>query len=188
MQEVVTIRPAELEVAPTFQGSLHETPVNIYRMKVDAQSADSRRMSFGWRAPGNNLLCSPQAYLEFELDCQIPYVYTEPEAVSAFYGNIDRQGGFNLGGVDEFGLDDRNDFQGRSISARPNLVQVPRETAAGDALAANELPGGRGYRAGICFGEGDAIGNCIESIQYTINGCSISHQNWHLFKRSFDRC
>ena len=93
MQEVITIRPAELEVAPTFQGSLHETPVNVYRMKVDAQSADSRRMSFGWRAPGNNLLCSPQAYLEFDLVCQVPYTYTEPEAVSSLYGMVDRYGG-----------------------------------------------------------------------------------------------
>ena len=195
MQEVVTIRPAELEVAPTFQGSLHETPVNIYRMKVDAQSADARRMSFGWRAPGNNLLCSPQAYLEFELDCQIPYTYTEPEAVSAFYGNIDRQGGFvapagiGVAAMGTFADDAHiNDFRAKAIQANPNRTFVPRATAAGNVININELPGGRGYRAGICFGEGDAIGNCIESIQYTINGCSISHQNWHLFKRSFDRC
>jgi hypothetical protein len=29
--------------------------------------------------------------------------------------------------------------------------------------------------------------NAVESIQYSINGMSISHQNWHLFKRSLDR-
>ena len=156
MQEVVTIRPAELEVAPTFQGSLHETPVNIYRMKVDAQSADARRMSFGWRAPGNNLLCSPQAYLEFELDCQIPYTYTESEAVSAFYGMVDRS----------LGADNVNDaFQGGGtqmqksvyapnkliIGARDSVNAPERPFAANANVWAAEIPGGRGYRAAISF-------------------------------------
>ena len=81
MNEVVTIRPAELEVAPSFQASVHEVPVNLYRLKVDAQSFDSRRMSFSWRAPGNRLICSPQSYLEFELVCHVPYVMTEAEAM-----------------------------------------------------------------------------------------------------------
>ena len=46
MQEIMQIRPAELEIAPTFQGSITEAPVNVYRMKVLAQSYDARRMSF----------------------------------------------------------------------------------------------------------------------------------------------
>ena len=73
MQEIVTIRDASLEIAPSFQASVHECPVNIYRMKVDAQSFDSRRFSFSFRSPGNRLICSPQAFIEFELDCHIPY-------------------------------------------------------------------------------------------------------------------
>ena len=93
MQEVITIRPAELEVAPTFQGSLHETPVNVYRMKVDAQSFDSRRFSFSFRSPGNRLICSPQAFIEFELDCHVPYNYTEAEALSSLCGHVDRSAG-----------------------------------------------------------------------------------------------
>ena len=182
MQEVITIRPAELEIAPTFQGSLHETPVNVYRMKVDAQSSDERRMSFGWRAPGNNLLCSPQAYIEFDLNCQIPYTYTEPEAVSALYGMVDRSGGAALE------KDAANNGGDTKIIGASNMTAAPADFSKDKVWKPTETPAGRGYRGGICFGEGDAIGNCIESIQYTINGCSISHQNWHLFKRSLDRC
>ena len=93
MQEMVTIRPAELEIAPTFQGSVHECPVNVYRMKIAAQSADSRRFSFAWRSPGNNLICSPQGFIEFDLICHIPYNFTEAEALSAICGHVDRSSG-----------------------------------------------------------------------------------------------
>ena len=96
MNEVVTIRPAELEITPGFRASVHETPVNVYRMKVDAQSSDARRFSFSWRAPGNNLLCSPQAYIEFDLCVHVPMVYTEEEALSANRGWVDRAGNIDL--------------------------------------------------------------------------------------------
>ena len=92
MNEVVTIRPAELEFTPGFRASVHETPVNVYRMKVDAQSSDARRFSFSWRAPGNNLLCSPQAYVEFDMCVHVPMAYTEEEALSANRGWVDRAG------------------------------------------------------------------------------------------------
>ena len=58
-QDVIVTRPSELHIAPTFQANVHEVPVNLYRLKVNAQSYDSRRMSFTWRAPGNRLICSP---------------------------------------------------------------------------------------------------------------------------------
>ena len=57
----------------------------------------------------------------------------------------------------------------------------PSEGVAVGDLLGDEL----GVSVGAC--EGDAVGNCIESIQFTINGCSISHQNWHLFKSAFIR-
>ena len=182
MQEMITIRPAELEVAPTFQGSVHECPVNVYRMKIQAQSADARGFSFAWRSPGNNLICSPQGFVEFDLACHIPYNFTESEALSAICGHVDRSSVVSTleektseDGIRSFGYN----YLGHA--ARANLV-------AGVENRKKQIPGSRGYRAGLAFGEGDAVGSCIESIQYTINGASISHQNWHLFKRSLDRC
>ena len=88
--DVIVTRPSELHIAPTFQANVHEVPVNLYRLKVNAQSYDSRRMSFTWRAPGNRLIASPQAYLEFELVCHVPYVMTEAECMSACNGLVDR--------------------------------------------------------------------------------------------------
>ena len=179
---MITIRPAELEVAPTFQGSVHECPVNVYRMKIQAQSADARRFSFAWRSPGNNLICSPQGFVEFDLACHIPYNFTESEALSALCGHVDRSSKVSTleektseDGIRSFGYN----YLGHA--ARANL-------AANVEDRKQQIPGSRGYRAGLAFGEGDAVGSCIESIQYTINGASISHQNWHLFKRSLDRC
>ena len=199
MQEVVTIRDASLEIAPSFQASVHETPVNVYRMKVDAQSSDARRMSWTWRSPGNRLICSPQAFVEFELDCHVPYNFTEAEALSCICGHVDRSAGRSTvgGGVNEEKESDVITLAERENSAiagirsygyhgRGDAVGVV--LAAQDAAGLTDVPGSRGYRAGLAFAEGDAVGNCIESIQYNINGCSISHQNWHLFKRSLDRC
>ena len=185
MQEMITIRPAELEVAPTFQGSVHECPVNVYRMKIQAQSADSRRFSFAWRSPGNNLICSPQGFIEFDLNCHVPYNFTEAEALSAICGHVDRSADTAIanGAAERSG----NLPNTRSFGAR-NIGSVEANYGNTRLLKAQQIPGSRGYRAGLAFGEGDAVGSCIESIQYTINGASISHQNWHLFKRSLDRC
>ena len=183
MQEMVTIRPAELEIAPTFQGSVHECPVNVYRMKIAAQSADSRRFSFAWRSPGNNLICSPQGFIEFDLVCHIPYNFTEAEAMSAICGHVDRSSGDGgATSAQEVGVID-----GMRSGGNPDLSSIAVNAGAA-ARTVDEMPGSTGYRAGLAFGEGDAVGNCIESIQYTVNGASISHQNWHLFKRSLDRC
>ena len=187
MQEMITIRPAELEVAPTFQGSVHECPVNVYRMKIQAQSADSRRFSFTWRSPGNNLICSPQGFVEFDLICHLPYNFTEAEALSAICGHVDRSGTnpelfesqANYPSARSMGNPYRGSFGLGVQDPNINLQSTGTE---------ENVPGCRGYRAGLAFGEGDAVGSCIESIQYTINGASISHQNWHLFKRSLDRC
>ena len=185
MQEMITIRPAELEVAPTFQGSVHECPVNVYRMKIQAQSADSRRFSFAWRSPGNNLICSPQGFIEFDLNCHVPYNFTEAEALSAICGHVDRSADTAIanGAAERSG----NLPNTRSFGAR-NIGSVEANYGNTRLDKAQQIPGSRGYRAGLAFGEGDAVGSCIESIQYTINGASISHQNWHLFKRSLDRC
>ena len=202
-QDVIVTRPSELHIAPTFQANVHEVPVNLYRLKVSAQSFDSRRFSFSWRSPGSRLLCSPQAYLSFELICHVPYIMTESECMSAIHGLVDR-GPYRADQIDQQSEQKTESatIGGKvgayatrtygSANRREYLDYVgPDASALGIAVnagSATGIPGGGGYRAGCAFGEGNACLNSVESIQYTINGCSISHQNWHLFKRSLDRC
>jgi hypothetical protein len=152
MNEVVTVRPANLTIAPLFQSSVEEAPTNVFKMSVKAQSADERRMSFVFRSPGNNLLLSPSAYVQFQIRVTVPHNYCaalNQLAISA------RQNG-GVPGADLF-------------------------TGVGDGIE-----GGAG--SAIAFGEGNALMNCCESIQYTVNGGSVSHSNWHLFKRTLDSC
>ena len=68
MNEVTTVRPAELSITPLFQSSVSESPVNIFRQKITSQSADAKRMSWVWRSPGAKLLLSPKIVLEFDVD------------------------------------------------------------------------------------------------------------------------
>ena len=154
MNEVTTVRPAELSITPLFQSSVSESPVNIFRQKITSQSADAKRMSWVWRSPGAKLLLSPKIVLEFDVDVTIPCKWSKALNISSIslandLGIANAHATFALAGDDT-----RTDSDGPAVA----------------------------------FGEGNAVMNCVESIQYTINGCSVSHANWDLFKRSLDTC
>ena len=158
MQEVITIRPAELSITPKFQSAVSEAPVNLFRQKITSQSADAKRMSWTWRSPGANLLLSPNLVLEFDIEVDIPCKFSKLANIS-------------------------------SISL-PQDVGTVANTLVGHAAW---TPVGDVYQSltdgpAVAFGEGNAVLGCCESIQYTINGCSVSHSNWNLFKRSLDTC
>ena len=161
MQEVTTIRPSNLSMTPLFQSSVIETPVSLFRMKVTSQSADAKRASFVWRAPATRLLLNPLVYYEAE------FYVTVPNKFSKLYNMASVQQPSDSATVGT-GIDD---------GAQYGTVGT---AASGLRLAKSD---------GMCItlGEGNPIMNSCESIQYTINGMSISHQNFHLFKRSIDR-
>jgi hypothetical protein len=151
MNEVTTIRPAELSITPLFQSSVSESPVNVFRQKITSQSADAKRMSWTWRAPGAKLLLSPTMYLEFNVEVNIPARWSKLANIS-------------------------------SISLPQDVGLVNDWNVPGNvAMSTSDGPA-------VALGEGNAVMNCVESIQYTINGCSVSHANWDLFKRSLDTC
>ena len=77
MQEVTTIRPANLSITPLFQSALSEGAVSLYRMKITSQSADARRASFVWRAPSSLLLLNPLIYYEATFDVTIPRKFSK---------------------------------------------------------------------------------------------------------------
>ena len=152
MNEVVTIRPSNISIAPLFQSSVSEHPTNIFKMKVTSQSADARRMSFVFRSPGNKLLLSPAAYIQFQLKVTVPHNYCRA---------------VNIAPVD----------------ARQNVA--PNN---GTFLGSNVVTNQQAQGPAISFGEGNAVMSAVESIQYTVNGGSVSHSNWNLFKRTLDSC
>ena len=161
MQEVTTIRPSNLSMTPLFQSSVIETPVSLFRMKVTSQSADAKRASFVWRAPATRLLLNPLVYYSAEFYVTVPNKFSKLYNMASVQQPIDS---LTTGA----GIDDGAQFG-----------------TIGDAETGNRLA----MSDGICItlGEGNPIMSACESIQYTINGMSISHQNFHLFKRSLDR-
>ena len=156
MNEVVTVRPSSLSIAPLFQSSVSESPSNIFYQKVLSQSADARRMSFVWRSPGAQLLLSPSATLQFTLKVTVPHFISKAMNVA-------------------------------SVAQRQN-VRPPIANGSAAFTGENTVVGQKAYGAGLAFGQGNAVMNAVESIQYVINGGSISHSNWNLFKRTLDSC
>ncbi|MAD43383.1 MAG: hypothetical protein CMH98_00120, partial [Oceanospirillaceae bacterium] len=148
-------------MTPLFQSSVIETPVSLFRMKVTSQSADAKRASFVWRAPATRLLLNPLVYYEAEFFVTVPNKFSKAYNMASVQQPSDA---VNVGA----GVDDGVGYG------------VVGTAASGNRIAKSD---------GMCItlGEGNPIMNSCESIQYTINGMSISHQNFHLFKRSMDR-
>ena len=162
MQEVTTIRPSNLSMTPLFQSSVIETPVSLFRMKVTSQSADAKRASFVWRAPSTRLLLNPLVYYEANFFVTIPNKFSKA---------------YNMASVQQ-PCDSSTVGTGKDDG-------VVYGTAGVGGLNGQRIAKSDGMC--ITLGEGNPIMNSCESIQYTINGMSISHQNFHLFKRSMDR-
>ena len=161
MQEVGTIRPSNVSITPLFRSTVAETPVSLYRMKITSQSADARRASFVWRAPSSKLLLNPLVYYSAQFTVTVPSKFSKVYNMASVQQAIDTGGGA--------AIDVQNAYAVGAVDA-----------ATGERLAKSD---------GICItlGEGNCVMNACESIQYSINGMSMSHQNFHLFKRSLDR-
>ena len=64
---IPVFRPSKLTDGPEFQGSLVESPANIFYQKVTASRATLNRIQFQWRSVSDNLLVSPIARVRFKL-------------------------------------------------------------------------------------------------------------------------
>ena len=104
--------------------------------------------------PGNQLLLSPSATIQFQVKVQVPHNYCRTANICP-------------------------------VDARQN-VSVAGGNLYNGVGAANGQQTAQG--PAISFGEGNSVLSCAESISYTVNGGSISHSNWHLFKRTLDSC
>ena len=67
---VKVLRPREYDSFPTFEPTLVESCLNRFKLVVDPLYFDAQRASFSWKAPGNGLVCSNNAFIEMSFDVQ----------------------------------------------------------------------------------------------------------------------
>ena len=133
---VIKIRPAEMELAqPSFQPSVQSAPANVYIQEVQAQSYSQDRMSWSFRSPSANLLCSPLVEGVFRVIVKTPYKLSKADGIGPLIGAFDN-----------------NRVAGARISPGLGIAGGARELAL---LAVPER--GYGYRQLMSFGSGNVF-------------------------------
>ena len=93
---IPVFRPSYLTDGLEFQGSLTESPANIFYQRVKASRASisaqgSGRFQFQWRSVSDNLLMSPTVMLRFKLKITCPVVWNQVSQYLAVNG-VEEQG------------------------------------------------------------------------------------------------
>jgi hypothetical protein len=153
-------RPSYLTDGLEFQGSLVESPANVFYQRIKASRASisaqgSGRFQFQWRSVSDNLLMSPTVMLRFRLKIRSPVVWNQVMQYIAVRG-----------------------VRG------PKANRTELQTYLGDVAAGNS--GCVGPPA-ICFADGDAFTNCCSSINLSFNGTSLSLNRTNQFWRDYMR-
>ena len=73
---IPVFRPSKLTPGPEFQGSLLESPANIFYQQIRASRATLDRIQFQWRSVSDNLLISPIVRVRFKLIVGSPKMWT----------------------------------------------------------------------------------------------------------------
>ena len=92
---IPVFRPSKLTDGPEFQGSLVESPANIFYQTVKASRATLSRIQFQWRSVSDNLLVSPIVRLRFKLKISCPILWTQITAALSLQGRV----GFAAAGI-----------------------------------------------------------------------------------------
>ena len=80
---IPVFRPSYLTDGVEFQGSLTESPANVFYQSVNASIASLNRMQFQWRSVSDQLLVSPVMMLRFKIRVQCPQLWTQLTSVHA---------------------------------------------------------------------------------------------------------
>ena len=155
-------RPSYLTDGLEFQGSLVESPANVFYQRVKASRASlvggSGRMQFQWRSVSDNLLMSPTVMLRFRIRITSPVVWNQVLQYIAV----------------------------RGVRGAKN----PDGRTQAQTYAAGNIAGGNCGTIGppaICFADGDAFTSCCSSINLTFNGTSLSLNRTNQFWRDYVR-
>ena len=62
--DISVYRPQRYRISPLWRGEVTESCINRYKMRVDPLSFSEQRASFSWRAPGQGVILSPNAFIE----------------------------------------------------------------------------------------------------------------------------
>ena len=153
-------RPSYLTDGLEFQGSLVESPANIFYQRVKASRASlvggSGRMQFQWRSVSDNLLMSPTVMLRFRLKIRSPTLWNQVQQYIAVQG----------------------------VRGTKGNVQVQLAYAANMDVVGTS---GTQAPAAICFADGDAFTSCCSAINLTFNGTSLSLNRTDKFWRDYMR-
>ena len=157
---IPVFRPSYLTDGLEFQGSLTESPANIFYQSVKASRAsiDSGgmgRFQFQWRSVSDNLLMSPTVMLRFQLEITCPQVWNQVLAYCAVPGVRAAKADMNAAGT------------------------------YADNVGANNS--GPVYTPAICFADGDALTSVCSAINLTFNGTSLSLNRTNRFWRDYMR-
>ena len=155
---VPVFRPSYLTDGLEFQGSLTESPANIFYVKASRasiSSAGSGRFQFQWRSVSDNLLMSPTVMLRFRLKIKCPVIWSQVLQYLAVKG------------------------------VRAPLADVDEAATYGAAIAVGSS--GPIAPASLCFADGDAFTSCCSSINFSFNGTSLSLNRTNYFWRDWMR-
>ena len=121
---IPVFRPSKLTDGPEFQGSLVESPANIFYQTITASRATLNHMQFQWRSVSDNLLVSPVARLRFQLTIRCPILWTQITAALACQGRVGANHAGNY-------ATQATQLAGQQVGAAPSPCLV---YADGDAL------------------------------------------------------
>ena len=153
-------RPSYLTDGLEFQGSLVESPANVFYQRVSASratisEAGSGRFQFQWRSVSDNLLMSPTVMLRFKLRITSPVVWNQVLQYIAVRGV-------------------------RGVKGNRDEAETYAPNIAAAHCGSTSPPA-------ICFADGDAFTSCCSSINLSFNGTSISLNRTNQFWRDWMR-
>ena len=156
---IPVFRPSYLTDGLEFQGSLTESPANVFYQRVKASRASisdqgSGRFQFQWRSVSDNLLMSPTVMLRFQIQIRSLVLWNQILQYMAVKGVRGARAG--------------------------------DEAATYAAAVAGGATGCIGPPA-VCFADGDAFTSCCSSINFSFNGTSLSLNRTNYFWRDYMR-
>ena len=163
-QPIPVFRPSYLTDGAEFQGSLVESPSNIFYQKVNASRATTGRIQFQWRSPSDNLLLSPVVMLRTTLKITCPQLWSQVMAYINVHGVLAPTLANALNGG-AGGVDDAFVSAADYGVANWQGLQVPA----------------------ICMADGDAFTSCASSINFIFNGTSLGLNRTNRYWRDFVR-
>ena len=83
---IPVFRPSYLTDGVEFQGSLTESPANVFYQRVNASIASLNRMQFQWRSVSDQLLVSPVMMLRFKIEVQSPQLWDQLTSYCSVHG------------------------------------------------------------------------------------------------------